>query len=289
VIRISWRSMLILLAVIVATLVPQHRTTAEQLDPRSAVPRIAYVNQGQAASFGKYLTAFRARLTELGYEEGRNVVLETHWAEDHVERLPSLMNEVVRHKVSIIVTSATAGAIAAKKASRTVPIVATSMAEPERTGLVASLAHPGGNLTGLSMGFSDQLAGKWLEVLQEIVPELKTVAVLANLDNPSHRQLVKDVQSLAPKRYLQQRLVNVPNVDALRGALEAAHRHAPAALLIADVVTLTHVHESYHSPQSITCQSCTPCETSSMKEGSRHTGLMLFGNIEERPTMSIRS
>src|SRR5689334_19106745 len=95
--------MLILLAVTVATAVTQSLATAEELDSSRGMPHIAYVNQGQAASFGKYLTAFRRRLMELGYLEGRDVVLEIHWAEGRIEKLPNLMNEVVRHGASVIV------------------------------------------------------------------------------------------------------------------------------------------------------------------------------------------
>lgn len=131
----------------------------------------------------------------------------------------------------------------ARNATSTIPIVVTSMADPVRTGLAVSLARPGGNLTGMSMGYSEELGGKWLELLQDTVLRLRTVAVVANSDNPVHRYLTQDVRTAAPKRRLKLRLINVRYAEALPGAFKQARRRAQAVLLIADAVTLRHQQE----------------------------------------------
>ena len=138
---------------------------AQEVAPR--VVRIGFVGQGSALSIESGSAKFREKLTKLGYVEGRNLVMEELWANGHIDVLPGLMNEVLKRKVDVIVTVGTAGAVAAAKATKTVPIVVYAVGDPVRTGLAQSLAHPGGNLTGMSMGYSEQLSGKWLELLQE--------------------------------------------------------------------------------------------------------------------------
>ena len=131
--------------------------------------------------------AFWARLRELGWVEGRNLVIETRSAEGHYDRLPAIMAELIDRKVDILVTYSTVAGLAAKDATRTVPIVDAAMGDPIRDGLVSSLARPGGNLTGLSYGWSEGFGGKFLELLQETVPRLSTVAMITNPDNPFER------------------------------------------------------------------------------------------------------
>ncbi len=207
------------------------------------VARIGYVSQSSVSYSEPYFTVFREQLKGLGYIEGQNLVIEARWADGHTDRLPAFMAENVEHKVDVIVTSATPGAVAARNATSTIPIVVTSMADPVRTGLAVSLARPGGNLTGMSMGYSEELGGKWLELLQDTVPRLRTVAVIANSDNPSHRYLTQDVKTAAPKRRLKLRLINVRHAEALPGAFKQARQRAQAVLLIADAVTLRHQQE----------------------------------------------
>jgi len=233
------------MAMAAGIVIPDRLVSAEQAvpQPRQGATRIAFVHQGSAAGVERYFTALRERLKELGYVEGRDLVIEARWADGHADRLPGLMAEVVERKVEVIVTGATPGAMAARNATSTIPIVATTMADPVRNGLVASVARPGGNLTGLSMGFSAELPGKWLELLQETVPRLKTVAVIANLANPAFRPLNRDVAALAAERHLQQELIDVPDAGTLESAFAQAHRHAQAVLLFGDAVTLAHQRE----------------------------------------------
>src|SRR5437868_2338541 len=119
-------------------------------EPTSKIARVGFVYSGSPSSTTRGVSAFWRRLGELGWIEGRNLVVEARWAEGYIDRLPALMQEVIARKVDLIVTYTTPGAAAAKRATKTIPIVCASMGDPIGTGLVTSLAHPGGNLTGLS-------------------------------------------------------------------------------------------------------------------------------------------
>jgi putative ABC transport system substrate-binding protein len=145
------------------------------------VPRIGVLTG--TSSEGSPVYALRQGLRELGYVEGQNIVIEWRWADGRIEQLPDLAAELVRLKVDVIVTNSTPAARAAKNATRTIPIVLGLAGDPVRTGLVASLARPGGNVTGLS-GMAAELAGKRLELLREILPTTARVAVLLNPGNP---------------------------------------------------------------------------------------------------------
>ena len=182
-------------------------------------------------------------MRELGYVEGQNLVVESRWAEDRYDRLPALTAEVLQQKVDVLVTVATAGAIAAKNASSTIPIVGIGMADPLRTGLVSSLARPGGNLTGLSMGWGEGMAGKWLELLQETVPRLSTLAVVANPGNPLVRDLAKDLEAIAPTRGLKLRSIEVREPKDLDRAFGQAARRAQAVLVLPDPMIAAHLKQ----------------------------------------------
>lgn len=177
-----------------------------------------------------------ARLRELGWEEGRNLVIETRSAEGHYDRLPAIMKELVDRKVDIIVTYSTVAGLAAKNATSTIPIVNSAMHDPVRDGLVTSLARPGGNLTGLSWAFSAGFGGKLLELLQETVPRLSTVAFIMNSDNPGERIAVKELASAAELRRLKLKVISLRDPDSLQPALEEARRQGQALLIFGDPV-----------------------------------------------------
>ena len=141
------------------------------------MPRIGFVEPGAAAVNGHFLAAFRQGLRAFGWVEGQNLVIEDRWAEGHYERFPALVAELIRLKVQVIVVASGQGALAAKQATATVPIVFTGVNDPVEEGLVASLARPGGNITGVG-SMSLQLDGKRLEVFREAVPHMAHVAVL---------------------------------------------------------------------------------------------------------------
>ena len=160
------------------------------------VPRIGYLTgatpDGQAAR----IDAFRQGLRELGYVEGKNVVVEYRYAELKPDRLPALAAELVHLKVDVIVTSAGGMTRAAKEATHTIPIVMAQDNDPVANGFVASLARPGGNVTGLS-NVAPEISGKQLELLKEIVPRLSRVAVLGTSTMPGNAQLVKEIELAA--------------------------------------------------------------------------------------------
>jgi putative tryptophan/tyrosine transport system substrate-binding protein len=156
---------------------------------RAKVARIGYLGLISASWHAPRVTAFRAGLRELGYVEGKDIVIEFRWAEGQYDRLPALAAELARLNVDVIVTHAAPGAFAAKKATSTIPIVITAIGDLVAFGLVESLARPGGNLTGLSF-FNAELIGKRLELLKELAPSLAKAAVLLNADNPVGRQAI---------------------------------------------------------------------------------------------------
>jgi len=158
--------------------------------------RIGLLGATTAAGYVPQVEALRASLRELGYEEGRNIAFEFRWAEGKYDRLPALAAELVRLKVEVIVTHGTPGSRAAKQATTTIPIVMATVGDPVENGFVASLARPGGNITG-SANFSAELAAKRLELLKDVLPHLKRVAVLVNPDNLSTKRNLRAMEDTA--------------------------------------------------------------------------------------------
>ena len=213
---------------------------ARAADPAQKVVRIGFVDAQSPSTAPRGLAAFWERLRELGYVDGQNLVVESRSAEGRSERLPVLMNEVIERNVDVLVTWTTSAAIAAKKATSTVPIVVAVMGDPVRSGLVASLARPGGNLTGLSVGLAQGLASKWVELLKDMVPRLSTLAVIANPATAIDRDLAKELQAIAPAQGLKLRLIEVREPAALDRAFEQAGRKAQAVLVLPDPVLFSH-------------------------------------------------
>ena len=160
------------------------------------LPTIGFLGPLASSAISQWTAAFVQRLRELGWIEGRTVEIEYRWGEGRSERFPEIVAEFVRLKVSVIVTGGTAAVIAAKQATSIIPIVFGSVADPVGTGLVASLARPGGNVTGLSNQSAD-LPGKRLELLREVIPGLRRVAIMANISNPSNVLEMSEGQAAA--------------------------------------------------------------------------------------------
>ena len=148
------------------------------------VPRIGYLGSSSPSLEPHFVEAFRQKLRELGHIEGENIAIEYRWAEGQDGRLPDLAAELARLQPNVIVTTGTPGALAAMQATKTIPIVMASSGDPVGAGLVASLARPGGHVTGFTI-VGPQIEGKRLELLKEAVPELSRVAVLWNPSNPA--------------------------------------------------------------------------------------------------------
>ena len=209
-------------------------------EPAQKAVRVGFVSPQSPSTELRGTGAFWERLHELGYVEGQNLVIEARWAEGRYDRLPALVAEVLGRKVDVLVTVASRATIVAQNATRTVPIVGAGLGDPLRTGLTASLAHPGGNLTGLSLGYTEGMAGKWLELLQETVPRLSTVAVIANPDNSPARDLAKELEVIAPARGLKLQVIEVREPGALDRAFEQARRKARAVLVLPDPILAAH-------------------------------------------------
>jgi putative ABC transport system substrate-binding protein len=176
--------------------------------------------------------AFRERLSSLGYAEGRNLLLEYRWAAGKEERLPAMAAELVRLKVDVIVTVATVGAAAAKRATSTIPIVMASVPDPVGSGLVANLARPGGNLTGMSLIATD-LAGKRLQLLREVVPKAGRVAILAALKGaPAFPLALEQLRLAAQQAGVTLVVQQVGEAEALAGAFAAMQRERAQAMIV---------------------------------------------------------
>src|SRR5262245_22210144 len=202
--------------------------------PAGTMFRIGYLDPSSQSSQNRFLPVFRKALGELGYIEGKNLVLEQRYAEDRPERLSALAAELVNLPVSVVVTFATPATLAAKAATTTTPILMV-VGEPMGAGIVPSLSHPSGNITGLALN-NVEVAGKRLQLLKEAVPKLARVAVLANQANPSFTAL-----HLAPTRSAANQLgitvqpVEVRGPSELVDAFTAMTRgHAEAVIILPD-------------------------------------------------------
>ncbi len=206
---------------------------AIEAQPAAKVFRIGYLGNlpPTAPEFSRIWDGFLQELRELGYVEGRNIVIEGRWSEGRYERLPTLAAELVRLKVDVIVAIGVPAPHAAKDATSTIPIVFTSHGDPVGSGLVASLARPGGNVTGLST-VTPELLGKQLQLLKEAVLRISRVAALSNPTNPNHALLLREAEVAA--RALQMRLhileARVPSEFA--SAFSAATKESAGALII---------------------------------------------------------
>ena len=204
----------------------------ERPSPQAAkVHRIGFLAVGSREGRAFLVEGFLQGLRENGYVEGKNIVIEYRFSEDKNERLPALAAELVNLKVELIVASGTPASFAAKEATSTIPIVMGGLAaNPVETGVIASLARPGGNITGMTI-MSSQLGGKRLELLKEIVPSLARVAVFWNPPNPAYGPILKELEAAAqPLGVKLQRLeVRVPG--DFEGAFNAATKQRAGALI----------------------------------------------------------
>jgi putative tryptophan/tyrosine transport system substrate-binding protein len=190
-------------------------------------PIIGYLSPDSASTQTQWTAAFVRRLHELGWIEGRTVEIEYRWAEGHTERLSAFADELVRLKVSVIVTSATPPTIAAKRATSVIPIVFAPSGDPVGSGLVASLARPGGNVTGLSIQSVDSVS-KRVELLRDVVPNLHRLAVLADESNPVIRREVEEVQAAAHALGVEVAPLDVRRADDIAPAFAALDGRAEA-------------------------------------------------------------
>jgi putative ABC transport system substrate-binding protein len=188
----------------------------------------------------RFLDAFRQGLRELGYTEGQNIAIESRFAEGKWDQLPGLAAELVRVKVDVIVTYTTPATQAAKQATGTIPIVVATVIDPVGAGLVASLARPGGNITGLSQMVPD-LVGKQLELLKEVAPKISRVALLSNPANPAHALAIRDVEVAARSLGVQLQLLEARGPGEIESAFAAmTTERAGAVIILVDSMLIDH-------------------------------------------------
>jgi putative ABC transport system substrate-binding protein len=193
------------------------------------LPTIGLLGSSTPLAMSQWVAAFVQRLRDLGWTEGRTVVIEYRWAEGRSSRAAEIAAEFVRSKVDVIVTYSTSPVLAAKQATSVIPIVFAAANDPVGANLVASLARPGGNVTGLSVQQAD-VAGKKLELLREVVPGLRHLAIMANTGNPGVMLEMGEVQAAARTLGLEAITVEIrraediaPGFDALKGRAEALY------------------------------------------------------------------
>ena len=204
-------------------------------------PRIGVLLAGSASDTALRLEAFRQGLGEHGWVEGQNVVLEYRWAEGRYDRLPDLAAELVRLKVDVIFAPGTAGTVAAQNATRTIPIITATVGDPVGRGIIASLARPGGNVTGLSFSVGFEIVGKQLELLKEVVPKVSRVAVLGNPGNPSYGPMLREAQVAGRSLGVQLQVLEARGLNEFDRAFAAMVKQRAGALLVfADAAYIFH-------------------------------------------------
>ena len=194
---------------------------------------IGFTGQSTRAAESELVAAFTQRLHELGWMENRNITIEYRWSEGRTERFIQIAAEFVQLNVDVIVTSGTPQVLAAKQATSVIPIVFARVGDPVANGLVASLARPGGNITGMSVQ-SDELAGKRIEILREVVPSLRRVAILANVDNPLSVLELGEAQAAARTLNLEFDTLEIRRAEDITHAFEAIKGRAEALYVCPD-------------------------------------------------------
>jgi putative ABC transport system substrate-binding protein len=198
---------------------------------QKAMPVIGFLGNASPGPFAPFVAALHQGLSETGYVEGQNLATEYRWAEGRYDRLPAMAADLVDRKVELIATSADASALAAKNATSTIPIVFVIGSDPVEIGLVVSFARPGGNLTGVSI-MTGELMLKRLELLSEVVPQARVIALLVNPNNASNERIMKLVQEAGPAKGVQVRVLKAGTESDIDVAFTNLTQLQATALLI---------------------------------------------------------
>ena len=198
-----------------------------------ALPVVGFIRDGSADASARFATAFRKGLNETGYVEGQNVTVEYHWLEGQYDRLPALLADLVHRQVAVIATLGNVPSLAAKAATATIPIVFGVGDDPVQLGLVASLARPGGNATGINF-FNGEVTAKRLRLLHDLLPKAVRVAVLVNPGNASIAETtLREVKEAAPTLGLQIQILNASTISEIDAAFASLAHERPDALFVA--------------------------------------------------------
>jgi putative ABC transport system substrate-binding protein len=203
------------------------------------LPTIGFLGANTPASQSQWTAAFVQRLRELGWSEGRNIVIAYRWADGRADRSAEIAAEFAQLKVDVIATSGTPMALAAKRATSTTPIVFATAGDPVGTGLVPSLAHPGGNVTGLSVQQID-LGSKRVELLRELVPDLRRLAVMANVGSPDAVRQLRDVETTVNALGLEFVKCELQRIEDLATVIDGLMGRAEALYVISDPLLFSH-------------------------------------------------
>jgi len=235
------------------------------------LPTIGYMGQGTQAAEAKRVAAFTGRLRELSWMEGRTVIIDYRWTEGRSDLAADIAGEFARRKVDIIVTSGTPLIAAAKQVTTSIPIVFTAAGDPVGSGLVASLARPGGNVTGLSVLATD-LASKRLDLLRQLVPELRRVAIMGNVDNPVIVQELGEYQAASRALGLQVITSEIRRVPDIAPAIDALKGNADALYVCQDLLTFSN----WNRINTLTLGARLPTMQAS-RESIEAAGLIAYG------------
>ena len=203
------------------------------------LPTIGFLGANTPASQSQWTAAFVQRLRELGWSEGRNIVIAYRWADGRADRSAEIAAEFAQLKVDVIATSGTPMALAAKRATSTTPIVFATAGDPVGTGLVPSLAHPGGNVTGLSVQQID-LGSKRVELLRELVPDLRRLGVMANVRSPDAVRQLRDVETTVNALGLQFVKCELQRIEDVASVIDGLKGRAEALYVISDPLLFSH-------------------------------------------------
>jgi len=203
-------------------------------------PRIAFLGAESPSTNQHFLEAFRQGLREHGYVDGQNMTLEARWAEGKSERFPELVGELIRVKSSVILTVSLGAAVAAKKSTSAIPIVFIA-SDPLGSGLVRSLARPGGNLTGFSLFLGEDFSSKWLELLREVMPKSSRISILLNRTNPASAGYLTVLQGAAQKLGIKLQLQDVRDSGQFDGAFATmVAERTQGIVVVVDPLTVRH-------------------------------------------------
>jgi len=196
------------------------------------VSRIGFIGASSSSTGGHYLEAFRQSLRDLGYVEGENIAIEARWAEGSAERFPHFIAELIRLKIDVMVVGGAAGALAAKNAGITVPVVFAAVTDPLGYNLIGSLARPGGNITGVALAVGEGFSGKWVELLKETLPKIARMAVLRNPTHPLAEVFLRETQAAGRALGVRLDFFEARDPSQLGGAVSRMEKEHTGALIV---------------------------------------------------------
>jgi putative tryptophan/tyrosine transport system substrate-binding protein len=217
--------------VAVLTLLLTISFSAQAQQPKR-MARIGFISPSSSSTAGPNLEALRHGLRDIGYIEGKNIVIEARWAEGSAERFPHLIAELLQLKVDMIVVGGVAGTLAAKNASITIPVVFAAVTDPLGHGVIGSLARPGGNITGVALAIGERFSGKWVELLNETVPKLARLAVLRNPTHPVAEVFMRETQAAGRALGVKLDYFEARDRDELASTLSRMEKERAAALIV---------------------------------------------------------